>query len=563
MNKKFFLLLILNSTWILAQYTDINIIKEVKVKNKGVVVSAHPLASEAGSKILKQGGNAFDAAIATQLALAVVYPQAGNIGGGGFLVAATADGRKLALDYRETAPTKASFDMYWDKQGNANTDLSQNGRLAVGVPGSISGMFETMKYAQLPFSKLIEPAIDLAAKGFAITEQEAGLLNAHKNDFLKHNKNTVAFVKNQDWKAGDLLIQPELAETLRRIQKSGEKEFYEGKTAQLIIAEMKNGNGIIQSADLKNYKTKERKALVFDYKGHDIVSMPLPSSGGPLLAQMLRMASYEDLSKYQLNSEEAVQIMVEAERRAYADRAEYMGDPDFIEDKTQMLISDNYLKSRWKSFDKNTATPSKDVGKIINPNQKESMETTHISILDKFGNAVSVTTTLNGLYGSKTVVSGAGFFLNNEMDDFSVKPGVPNMYGAVGGEANKIQAGKRMLSSMAPTVVLKNNKVKMVVGTPGGTTIPTSVFQAIVDVVDFGQNANFAVNAPKFHHQWLPEVVKVENNFPETTIKALEKKNYKFEKIKQIGRTEAILVDENQNIHAVADGRGDDSVGVE
>ncbi|QIY82281.1 gamma-glutamyltransferase [Chryseobacterium sp. NEB161] len=562
MKKKFFLLLVLNSTWILAQYTEINIIKEVKVKNKGVVVSAHPLASEAGAKILKQGGNAFDAAIATQLALAVVYPQAGNIGGGGFLVAATADGRKLALDYRETAPTKASFDMYWDKQGNANTDLSQNGRLAVGVPGSISGMFETMKYAQLPFSKLIEPAIDLAAKGFAITEQEAGLLNAHKNDFLKHNKNTVAFVKNQDWKAGDLLIQPELAETLRRIQKSGEKEFYEGKTAQLIIAEMKNGNGIIQSADLKNYKTKARKALVFDYKGHDIVSMPLPSSGGPLLAQMLRMASYEDLSKYQLNSEEAVQIMIEAERRAYADRAEYMGDPDFIQDKTQMLISDEYLKNRWKSFNPKLATPSKDVGKIMNA-QKESTETTHISILDKFGNAVSVTTTLNGLYGSKTVVSGAGFFLNNEMDDFSIKPGVPNMFGAVGGEANKIQAGKRMLSSMAPTVVLKNNKVKMVVGTPGGTTIPTSVFQAIVDVVDFGQNANFAVNAPKFHHQWLPEIVKVENNFPEETIKALEKKNYKFEKIKQIGRTEAILVDENQNIHAVADGRGDDSVGVE
>ena len=562
MKKKFFLLLVLNSTWILAQYTDINIIKEVKVKNKGVVVSAHPLASEAGSKILKQGGNAFDAAIATQLALAVVYPQAGNIGGGGFLVAATADGRKLALDYRETAPSKASFDMYWDKQGNANTDLSQNGRLAVGVPGSISGMFETMKYAQLPFSKLIEPAIDLAAKGFAITEQEAGLLNAHKNDFLKHNKNTVAFVKNQDWKAGDLLIQPELAETLRRIQKSGEKEFYEGKTAQLIIAEMKNGNGIIQSADLKNYKTKERKALVFDYKNHQVVSMPMPSSGGTLLAQMLKMVSYEDLSKYQMNSEEAVQIMIEAERRAYADRAEYMGDPDFIQDKTQMLISDEYLKNRWKSFNPKLATPSKDVGKIMNA-QKESTETTHISILDKFGNAVSVTTTVNGLYGSKTVVSGAGFFLNNEMDDFSIKPGVPNMFGAVGGEANKIQAGKRMLSSMAPTVVLKNNKVKMVVGTPGGTTIPTSVFQAIVDVVDFGQNANFAVNAPKFHHQWLPEVVKVENNFPEETIKALEKKNYKFEKIKQIGRTEAILVDENQNIHAVADGRGDDSVGVE
>ena len=562
MRKTLYAVLLLSVT-LSAQYTDINIIKEVKVKNKGVVVSAHPLASEAGAKILKQGGNAFDAVIATQLALAVVYPQAGNIGGGGFLVGTTSDGKNIALDYRETAPSKASFDMYWDKKGNANTDLSQNGRLAVGVPGSISGMFETMKYARLPFSTLIEPAIDLAEKGFAITEQEAGLLNAHKNDFLKHNKNKIAFVKDNLWKAGDLLLQPELAETLKRIQKVGEKEFYEGKTAELIVGEMKLGNGIIQSKDLKNYKTKERKALVFNYKDHQVVSMPMPSSGGTLLAQMLKMVSYEDLSKYQMNSEEAVQIMVEAERRAYADRAEYMGDPDFIEDKTQMLISDDYLKSRWKSFDKNTATPSKDVGKIINPNQKESTETTHISILDKFGNAVSVTTTLNGLYGSKTVVSGAGFFLNNEMDDFSVKPGVPNMYGAVGGEANKIQPGKRMLSSMTPTVVLKDGKVKMVVGTPGGTTIPTSVFQAIVDVIDFKQNANFSVNAPKFHHQWLPEVVKVENNFPETTIKALEKKNYKFEKIKQIGRTEAILVDENQNIHAVADGRGDDSVGVE
>lgn len=562
MRKTLYAVLLLSVT-LSAQYTDINIIKEVKVKNKGVVVSAHPLASEAGAKMLREGGNAFDAAIATQLALAVVYPQAGNIGGGGFLVATTPEGKYLALDYRETAPSKASFDMYWDKKGNANTDLSQNGRLAVGVPGSISGMFETTKYARLPFSTLIEPAIDLAEKGFAITEQEAGLLNAHKNDFLKHNKNKIAFVKDNLWKAGDLLLQPELAETLKRIQKVGEKEFYEGKTAELIVGEMKLGNGIIQSKDLKNYKTKERKALVFNYKDHQVVSMPMPSSGGTLLAQMLKMVSYEDLSKYQMNSEEAVQIMVEAERRAYADRAEYMGDPDFIEDKTQMLISNDYLKSRWKSFDKNTATPSKDVGKIINPNQKESTETTHISILDKFGNAVSVTTTLNGLYGSKTVVSGAGFFLNNEMDDFSVKPGVPNMYGAVGGEANKIQPGKRMLSSMTPTLVLKDGKVKMVVGTPGGTTIPTSVFQAIVDVIDFKQNANFSVNAPKFHHQWLPEVVKVENKFPETTIKALEKKNYKFEKVSHIGRTEVIVVDSNQNIHAVADGRGDDSVGVE
>ena len=562
MKKVLYVALLLSMT-VRAQYTDINIVKEVKVKDKGVVISAHPLASEAGAKMLKQGGNAFDAVIATQLALAVVYPQAGNIGGGGFLVATTAEGKKLALDYRETAPSKASFDMYWDKQGNANTDLSQYGRLAVGVPGSISGMFVTLKYAKLPFAKLIEPAIDLAEKGFAITEQEAALLNAHKADFLKNNKNKTVFVKGQDWKIGDLLIQKELAETLRRIQKGGEKEFYQGKTADLILAEMKLGNGIVQSQDLKNYKTKERSPLVFDYKGHQIVAMPLPSSGGTLLAQMLKMSAFEDLSKYQQNSAEAVQIMVEAERRAFADRAEYMGDPEFIQDKTQLLISDEYLKSRWKSFNPTQATPSKDVGNIINPNPKESMQTTQISILDKFGNAISVTTTLNGYYGSKTVVSGAGFFLNNEMDDFSIKPGVPNMFGAVGGEANKIEPGKRMLSSMTPTLVLKDNKVKIVVGTPGGTTIPTSVCQAIVGVIDFKQNANFSVNAPKFHHQWLPETIKVESNFPETTIKALEQKNYKFEKIKQIGRTEMIVIDDNKTVHAVADGRGDDSVGVE
>ena len=561
--KKILYASFLLSITVSAQYTDINIIKEVRVKNKGVVVSAHPLASEAGAKVLRQGGNAFDAVIATQLALAVVYPQAGNIGGGGFLVATTAEGKKIALDYRETAPSKASFDMYWDKDGNANVDLSQNGRLAVGVPGSISGMFETLKYAKLPFSKLIEPAIDLADKGFAITEQEAGLLNSHKADFLKNNKNKTVFVKDQDWKIGDLLIQKELAETLKRIQKGGEKEFYQGKTANLILAEMKLGNGIVQSQDLKNYKTKERKPLVFDYKGHQIVSMPFPSSGGVLLAQMLKMSAYEDLSKYQQNSTEAVQIMVEAERRAYADRAEYMGDPDFIQDKTAMLISDEYLKNRWKSYNPKLATPSKDVGNIINPNQKESTETTQVSIFDKFGNAVSVTTTLNGLYGSKTVVSGAGFFLNNEMDDFSIKPGVPNMFGAVGGEANKIEPGKRMLSSMTPTLVLKDNKVKIVVGTPGGTTIPTSVFQAIVGAIDFKQNTNFSVNAPKFHHQWLPETVVVEKNFPISTIKDLEKMGYKIDKRSQIGRTEMILIDDNKTIHAVADGRGDDSVGVE
>ena len=559
--KKFLLLSVLFSHLAFSQFTDINIVKEIRTKDKGLVVSAHPLASEAGAKFLKMGGNAYDAVIATQYALAVVYPQAGNIGGGGFLVGVKNNGEKFTIDFRETAPEKSSRDMYLDKNGNANTDLSQNGRLAVGIPGSVAGFFATLKYAKLPMEKLIQPAIDLAEKGFAITEREANLLNNQMEYFNQQNKNKTVFQKDK-WKPADILVQKDLAETLKLIQKYGAKGFYEGKTAELIVAEMKRGNGIITLNDLKNYKVAERKPIVFDYKGNEIVSMPLPSSGGVLLAQMLKMSSFENLEKYQQNSTEAVQIMVEAERRAFADRAEFMGDPAFINDQTSMLISEEYLKNRWKSFHKNQATPSSEVGKII-PQPKESTETTHISIIDKEGNAVAVTTTLNGLYGSKVVVSGAGFFLNNEMDDFSIKPGVPNMFGAVGGEANKIEPGKRMLSSMTPTIVLKNGKPFIVVGTPGGTTIPTSVYQSIVNVVDFKLNPNFSVNLPKFHHQWLPEIVAVEKHFPETTISNLEKLGYKIERWNQIGRTEMIVIDEKGNATAVADGRGDDSVAVE
>ncbi len=560
--KKALVLLLISSNFVFAQFTDINIVKEIRTKDKGLVVSAHPLASEAGAKVMKIGGNAFDAVIAAQYALAVVYPQAGNIGGGGFLVGVKSNGEKLTIDFRETAPAKASRDMYLDKKGNANTDLSQNGRLAVGIPGSVAGFYATLKHAKLPMSELIQPAIDLAEQGFAITEKEANLLNNQMQYFNEHNKIQTVFQKKNKWKQGDILIQKDLAETLKLIQKNGVKGFYEGKTAELIVAEMKRGNGIITINDLKNYKVAERKPIVFDYKGNEIVSMPLPSSGGILLAQMLKMAGYENLEKYQQNSTEAVQIMVEAERRAFADRAEFMGDPDFITDKTSMLISDEYLRNRWKSFNKNLATPSAEVGKIISQ-PKESTETTHISVIDKEGNAVAVTTTLNGLYGSKVVVSGAGFFLNNEMDDFSVKPGVPNMFGAVGGEANSIKPGKRMLSSMTPTIVMKNGKPFIIVGTPGGTTIPTSVYQSIVNVVDFKLSPGMTVNAPKFHHQWLPESVMVENHFPETTIQNLEKMNYKIEKVSQIGRTEMIVIDEKGNAVAVADGRGDDSVAVE
>jgi gamma-glutamyltranspeptidase/glutathione hydrolase len=560
--KKFTLLLLLFSKLVFAQFTDINIVKEIHAKNKGLVVSAHPLASEAGAKMMKMGGNAYDAVIATQLALAVVYPQAGNIGGGGFLVGVKNNGEKFTIDFRETAPEKASKDMYLDKKGNANTDLSQNGRLAVGIPGSVAGYFATLKYAKLPMEKLIQPAIDLAEQGFSITEREANLLNNQMQFFDQHNTNKTVFQKTTPWKQGDILVQKELAATLKLIQKEGAKGFYEGKTAELLVAEMKRGNGIITLNDLKNYKVIERKPLAFNYKGNEVVSMPLPSSGGILLAQMLKMASFENLENHAQNSTQAVQIMVEAERRAFADRAEYMGDPEFIQDQTARLISEEYLKNRWKSFNKNAATPSSEVGKII-AQPKESTETTHISIVDKDGNAVAVTTTLNGLYGSKVVVSGAGFFLNNEMDDFSVKPGVPNMFGAVGGEANSIKPGKRMLSSMTPTIVLKNGKPYIIVGTPGGTTIPTSVFQSIVDVLDFKLSPNMTINSPKFHHQWLPETVMVEKNFPESTISDLEKLKYKIERISQLGRTEMIVIDEKGNAVAVADGRGDDSVAVQ
>jgi len=560
--KKILLSFLFLSQFAFAQFTDINIVKEIHTKDKGLVVSAHPLASEAGAKILKMGGNAYDAVIATQYALAVVYPQAGNIGGGGFLVGVKKNGEKFTIDFRETAPQKASRDMYLDKNGKANTDLSQNGRLAVGVPGSIAGFYATLKHAKLPMEKLIQPAIDLAEQGFACTQKEANLLNNQMDYFHQHNKSKTVFQKAIPWKQGDLLIQKELAETLRLIQKNGAKGCYEGKTADLIVQEMKRGNGIITLNDLKNYKVVERKPITFNYKGTEIVSMPLPSSGGILLAQMLKMSAFENLEKYQQNSTNAVQIMVEAERRSFADRAEFMGDPAFIKDQTALLISDDYLKNRWKSFSYDRATPSSEVGKII-PQPKESTETTHISIVDKEGNAVAVTTTLNGLYGSKVIVSGAGFFLNNEMDDFSVKPGVPNMFGAVGGEANSIEPGKRMLSSMTPTIVMKNSKPYIIVGTPGGTTIPTSVYQSIVNIIDFKLSPNMAVNAPKFHHQWLPETVTFEKNFPESTISDLEKKNYKVEKDSQIGRTELILINEDGNAVAVADGRGDDSVAVE
>jgi gamma-glutamyltranspeptidase / glutathione hydrolase len=530
--------------------------KQLDCKN-GAVVSAHPLASEAGLQMLKKGGNAFDAAIATQWALAVVYPNAGNIGGGGFLVARQQDGKALALDYREMAPAAAGRDMYLDTAGNAQTALSQQGHLASGVPGTVAGLFETLKYAKLPMDVLLQPAIDYASKGFVITEREARALNGNDSDFRKLNTKLPVLVKEGGWKAGDTLVQADLAQTLIRIQKDGAKGFYEGTTADLIVAEMKRGNGIITLEDLKNYKAKWREPLQHSYRGKDIIGMPPPSSGGILVQQILRVLESYPLKDYGFQTKAYVQLLTELERRAYADRAEFLGDPDFHKVPVKTLVSDRYIFSRMIGYDSSKAGSSE---KVKHGTIKESEETTHLSVMDKAGNCVSVTTTLNGSYGSKTVVGDAGFLLNNEMDDFSVKPGVPNMYGAVGGEANAIVPGKRMLSSMTPTIVLKRKKPFIICGTPGGTTIITSVLQTILNIVDFDMTAADAVNKPKFHHQWLPDVIFVEKTFPQNVREQLEAMGYKLMERGAIGRTEVIKVLPNGTLQCAADGRGDDSV---
>ncbi len=521
----------------------------------GAVVSAHPLASKAGVTILKQGGNAVDAAIATQLALAVVYPGAGNIGGGGFMVAHLKNGKNITLDYREKAPAKASRDMYLDSNGNPQMHLSQDGHLAAGVPGTIAGLFASYKYGRLDFKKLIQPAIDLAQNGFAITAAEAGSLNSHREDFLRLNTSPTAFVKTAAWKTGDTLLQKDLANTLIRIRDNGQKGFYEGETAKLIVDEMQKANGIISNDDLLNYQAKERTPHVFNYKGNTIVTMPLPSSGGIILQQMMKMIEQRNIAAIKFQTAASVQLITEVERRAYADRAEFLGDPDFVKVPVKKLISDSYITQRMKDYDAAKAGSSKitKAGLIA-----ESEETTHLSVVDNAGNAVSVTTTLNGGYGSRTVVSGAGFILNNEMDDFSVKPGVPNMYGAIGNEKNAIAPGKRMLSSMTPTIVLKNNKPYLVVGTPGGTTIPTSVYQTLVNILEFAMSAEDAVNKPKFHHQWLPDEIFVEKDFDAAVKKQLEAMGYKITVRGNIGRTEVIQI-KGKQIIAVGDKRGDDA----
>jgi len=534
-------------------------IKRTGIYENGTVACAHPLAAQVGVAVMKKGGNAFDAAIATQLALAVVYPGAGNIGGGGFMTARiAASNTSTMLDFREKAPSHATRDMYLDKKGNPLLEKSQNGHLSVGVPGTVAGLFKTLPYAKLPFSELIQPAIDLAENGFVLSENEARGLNADRADFVQYNTSKkIAFVKDTgEWRAGDTLFQKDLAETLKRIQKDGAKGFYEGKTAKYIVEEMKRGGGIITLDDLKNYDAKERVPLTFQYRGYDVISTPPPSSGGLILAQVLRMIEPFPVSDMGFHSPLSVHLMAEAERRSFADRAKFMGDPDFWKVPDSALMSSRYLMQRMSDFNPDSATASI----LINAgNIPVSEQTTHISIADKYGNMVAVTTTLNNHFGSKTVAGNAGFLLNDEMDDFSVKPGVPNMYGAVGGDANAIAPNKRMLSAMSPSLVMKDGKPFLVVGTPGGTTIPTSVIQSIVNVVDYKMDIESAITAPKFHHQWAPDILYVEQGFDAKVLDALRKMGYTIQQRGAIGRTEIVEFKDGKLLSA-SDPRGDDSV---
>lgn len=526
----------------------------------GMVVTAHPEASAVGLEILKKGGTAADAAIAVQFALAVVYPNAGNLGGGGFMVYRSKTGEAAALDFREKAPAKASRDMYLDEQGKPVTDMSLYGHLAAGVPGSVEGMSEIhRKYGKLNWKTLLNPAVSLAQKGFRLTAMQAEELNNRKERFEKFNPQGTALLKAQgEWKAGDLLIQPELASTLKLIRNKGRAGFYEGKTAEHLVKEMSRGKGIISIEDLKNYRAAWRTPIVGHYKRHKIITMPPPSSGGIALVQLLQSVEKYPLSQWGHNADSTVQLIVEAERRVYADRAAHLGDPDFYKVPQSALLNPAYQRERMKSFSWTGATPSSEIraGAVVG---LESPETTHFSIADKEGNAVSITTTLNGSYGSLVVVKGAGFLLNNEMDDFSVKPGTPNMYGLVGGEANAIQPGKRMLSSMTPTILEKDGKLFMVVGTPGGSTIITSVFQTILNVVDFNLPIQEAVDAKRFHHQWLPDEVAIEDaTLSAPAIRHLQKKGYVIKTRSPIGRVDAILLSP-AGYTGGADSRGDDT----
>ena len=527
---------------------------------KAMVVSARIEASRIGTAILKKGGNAFDAMMATELALAVAYPYAGNIGGGGFMVYRKNNGEIGALDYREKAPLAATRDMYLDNDGNIIKGKSTDGASAVGVPGTVAGVFKAQeKLGLLSVKEILSPVIELAKKGVVVTKKQEDRINKFKKAFETVNKQKILFLR--DWKEGDVIKYSALANTLERISEFGRDEFYKGKTAKILAKFIQDNGGIITEKDLAKYEAKWRIPTTFQYDDLKVISMSPPSSGGICLAQIMNSIESYDLHTYGHNSVKTMQIITEAERRAYADRSHFLGDPDFVSIPTNTLLSKTYSKERMRNFSFKKPTLSEDVShgniEII-----ESNETTHYSIVDQYGNAVSVTTTLNGGYGSKLYSSELGFFLNNEMDDFSSKPGVPNMFGLIGAKANQIAPEKRMLSSMTPTIVEKKGELWMVVGTPGGSTIITSVLQTILNVHEFGMGMQESVNQARFHHQWLPDMITIEpNQFDENIISKLRKIGYAIDEqnSRVIGKVDAILVLKNGQLEAGADPRGDDA----
>jgi gamma-glutamyltranspeptidase/glutathione hydrolase len=533
--------------------------RTARAKN-GVVVSAEPDASRVGIEILENNGNAVDAAVAVAFALAVTYPQAGNLGGGGFMVIHLANGATTTIDFREKAPEKAWKDMFLDEKGNFLQAKSREGYRSCGVPGSVAGLLLALeRYGTMDRDKILRPAIELAQKGLAITEPFERDLRTEFARFSKYVSTRRIFTDHgKPFRSGDLFIQQDLASTLERIAREGKDGFYKGKTAELVIAEMRRGGGLISLEDLASYQAVERPAVRGTYRGYDVISMGPPSSGGILLIHLLNLLERYDIAASGFASARTVAVMTEAMKLAYADRAEFLGDSDFFPVPVERLTSKSYADERSALIDSNVATPSAAVshGSIPLP---EHDQTTHFSVIDRRGNAVSVTTTINGWFGSGIVVDGAGFLLNNEMDDFSAKPNEPNMFGVTGGEANAIQPAKRMLSSMTPAIVAKGGKPYLIVGSPGGSTIITTVLQIVVNVIDHKMDLLQAVDAPRIHHQWRPDTLWYEKGgLSDPVIGELRHRGFNtVERGGYQGNVEAILIDQKNGIYyGVADRRG-------